>query len=375
MKKWTMLSMSSSLSLDIIRVIAVQLVLIGHSISYFDILHTFQQPQAPYMQNIAVLIFFILSGLLISYTVFSKIDNHEYNFKIFLIDRFARIYSALIPALLFITGIDAVNLYFFKEKYIYTAAFDLKTFLGNLIMLQDYPLINKLNKYLGLPPVYLTSFASGRPLWTLAIEWWLYLVFGWIILRFVRDEQRKFSDFIILLFISIVPLYNLVGGRGHGLSMFWIFGVTIYLLLNINYFKIVNIVISIGLSMLFFILAMLVVYKTKIEYNAFFACILAMSLLFLLNATQKIEMKYNEKVISIIRFFANYSFTLYLIHYSIVDLIFNMNLDISRYFQFIFAFVICNVISMVLALFTEMKHKNLSKFIKLLLFNKQKLSR
>ncbi len=57
------LSENESIFLDLIRATASQLVLIGHAISYFSIATYLHQPYFPWMQNIAVVIFFYIIWL------------------------------------------------------------------------------------------------------------------------------------------------------------------------------------------------------------------------------------------------------------------------------------------------------------------------
>ena len=73
---------AQSLSLDILRIFAVQLVVVGHALPYFNIV------RVDYIQNSAVVLFFILSGIVISYSLFLKIENNpNYKFReFFLID-------------------------------------------------------------------------------------------------------------------------------------------------------------------------------------------------------------------------------------------------------------------------------------------------
>ena len=62
----------SSVILDFIRGASAQVVVIGHGISFFGIFTFLHEPNFPWMQNIAVLIFFLLSGFLIPYSTIRK---------------------------------------------------------------------------------------------------------------------------------------------------------------------------------------------------------------------------------------------------------------------------------------------------------------
>ncbi len=346
----------SSVALDLIRIAASQLVLVGHGISYFSIFKILQEPQAPYMQNIAVVIFFLLSGLLITYSVFSKLENPNYKFTLFLIERFSRIYSALIPALFFIIAIDTLSKSIFPN-YPYEKAFDLKHFFGNILMLQDHPIQTFINQN------YITSFGSGRPLWTLAIEWWLYMWFGYltIILAKIKLSNIRVIHVGVLLVLSIVPIYNLIGGRGHGLAAIWLMGAIIYWRLTNN-----NSCMEKGkdryiyVSLLFTSLAIIRITITKQAYDVIFALLIAIALFYLLIVFQKTTFVINDKTKRKIKFIADYSFTLYLTHYSILDFMANVKNFVSPYILFGGAFIICNIIAILLAYCSEMRHKELA---------------
>ncbi|HSB01651.1 MAG TPA: acyltransferase family protein, partial [Anaerolineales bacterium] len=227
------LSRSSSLLLDLLRGISAQVVVVGHGLSIFGITN-----QLPFMQNSAVLVFFILSGIVIPYSTFGKkAKNSNFLFPSYFIERFSRIYTGLVPALLFVVAADFLSKSAWG-KYAYPEAFNFQTFLGNLLMLQDYPLKQflkslpflpaKLSLFLPAPP---TSFGSARPFWTVAVEWWIYLLFGWVVLGSVTREKRRFVFWLILALLLIVPGINLIGGRGNGLTMVWLLGVLVYIML------------------------------------------------------------------------------------------------------------------------------------------------
>ena len=59
------LSEGGSVILDLIRGVSSQLVVVGHGISFFGIFAFLHQPNFPWMQNIAVLIFFYFQVLLL----------------------------------------------------------------------------------------------------------------------------------------------------------------------------------------------------------------------------------------------------------------------------------------------------------------------
>jgi len=170
-----------------------------------------------------VLVFFLLSGFLITSSVVQKLDRPDYGFGHYLIDRFCRIFSGYVPALLFVAAIDAMLR--MLPAYPYASSATPLTWLGNLLMLQEYPLFQILRR-LGAPeqPWFIEAFGSGRPFWTVAIEWWIYLGFGYLVFRIIRRRRFGLTEAATLGALGIVPLYNAMAGVGHCLSFVWALG-------------------------------------------------------------------------------------------------------------------------------------------------------
>src|SRR5688572_15703043 len=85
---------------DFARGISAQAVVLGHALNIF-LPGIFMVPgqRVFYMQSFAVIIFFVLSGFLITSAVMKKKDRPDFSFGSYLIDRVARVVYPLIPAL------------------------------------------------------------------------------------------------------------------------------------------------------------------------------------------------------------------------------------------------------------------------------------
>jgi peptidoglycan/LPS O-acetylase OafA/YrhL len=350
------LTKGSSFFLDLVRVISVQLVVVGHGISYCAIFPFIQPPFFPYIQNIAVVIFFILSGYLISYSVYRKLNSDPlYSFRSYFIDRFSRIYAALVPALIFVFLLDYLSRSLMPSAYQFTDAFNLKTFTGNLLMLQDYPFLKHLH-------LKITSFGSARPLWTLAIEWWIYMWFGVMTIKIFRKKTSAMT-ILLFLFLCIVPLWNLLGGRGDGLTLYWLFGALIMLV----YERYHSLQLGAGLRLtMAFVLAALAMLRgiyTMEEYDPIVAFLLAVVIMIGMELCS--ELRANESRERMVRLLANYAYTLYLVHYSIYDfIVIHFRNEMNNYTLFVTGFIFSNVIALTLGYFAEGK---------LTVFLKQKL--
>ncbi|MDT8903844.1 acyltransferase family protein [Anaeroselena agilis] len=354
-----------SAALDFIRAVSAQMVLVGHAISYFGIFNFLQPPILPYMQNVAVLLFFLLSGLLISYSVFTKLDNYPgYRFAEYFIDRFSRIYTSYLPSILFVLLLDFIYICLAGSNYGFATAFSVQTFIGNLFMLQDYPV----GRYISL--LHVTSFGSARPFWSLAVEWWIYLWFGWFVYNYYKKEQNRNNWYVHLIFIffCIVPIWNMVFGRGNGLTFVWLMGSGVCLILAKVSITSFRPKLSFILSAAFLTLATIRVVRTKIEYDVLFAGLLGLFLLFLLIGLHNSTFSFGKTFDRRVRFVANYSFTLYLTHYSILDFAHYLTNGIySPYLIFVLSFLICNFVAAFIAYFSEFRHKYVASRLKQLL--------
>jgi peptidoglycan/LPS O-acetylase OafA/YrhL len=342
------LSEGSSIILDLIRGLSAQIVVIGHGITFFGIFTFLQEPKFPNIHYIAVLIFFLLSGFLISYsTVRKKNFDTNYGFKHYFIDRFSRIYTSFIPAIIFVFLIDFVSKSINPELYLEDSTFDLKTFIGNIFMLQDYSIFSL------IPYKFVHCFGTAKPFWTLAIEWWIYLSFGYLLLVILRKKKISLLNLLLFSFFSIVPVFNLIMGRGNGLTTYWLFGSLVYLISSLNLLNEVRKNIKLILILFFSGLGFLRAYLKMEAYDPIFAFFLAITLWLVIDYFK--DQKLSSVAIKIIKYNASFSYTLYLIHYSILSFIkTHFDVSLNPYILFIIGFIISNIVSILIGRYTEL---------------------
>jgi len=117
---------------------------------------------------LAVIVFFVLSGWLVGGSFLNKADSHR-AFENYTIDRISRLWVVLVPtffvALLAgaIIGIlDPAHVSFSKNE-----PYSVSTFVGNM---------------LGLQTIVVLPFGGNFPLWSLANETWYYVLFPLMVL-------------------------------------------------------------------------------------------------------------------------------------------------------------------------------------------------
>ncbi len=106
----------------------------------------------------AVIVFFLLSGFVISYAT----DGKQITTQNYLHLRIRRIYPIFLISLLLAYVAQA-----FIAGHLITL--DFKSLLGNLVMLQDVSAIKR--------GVWFDTFCNNQPLWSLSYEFWFYLLF------------------------------------------------------------------------------------------------------------------------------------------------------------------------------------------------------
>ena len=211
------LSVDQVIYLDIIRALGAELVLLGHGFLYFfkDV-NTFVG-----LGSLGVAIFFLISGFLISRSVFTNLRRGGYTFWDYLIERFARIYTAFVPALALIALID----YFLigHPAFTDTENYTFWNAIGNLLMLQDFPILQILH-HIGCDNCWsIREFSSAHTFWTLPIEWWIYVTFGLLFFS-IKNRSWTVLRWVILGLVSLYPIYHFIGRYGGSLTGVWMMG-------------------------------------------------------------------------------------------------------------------------------------------------------
>ncbi len=165
-------SISPSLSnaLDILRSLAAFLVVINHIGETLFVFEDNLNPfnlfvfQLLYLGHHSVMILFVVSGFLIGRAAIQAVGKGGVTIFDYAIDRTTRIYVVLIPALVFGLFSDwiLINVSSGAEFDYVSQRMGVWIFLGNIV---------------GLQTIYVPTFGSNGPLWSLACELWYYFMF------------------------------------------------------------------------------------------------------------------------------------------------------------------------------------------------------
>src|SRR6266446_98042 len=190
------LSASASAHLDVIRTAAAWAVMWGHLRTLFFV--DFQHLPSPGwllgtlyfftgFGHQAVMVFFVLSGFLISATVIKGHISGTWSWREYAINRSTRLYVVLIPGLLLGLSWDMAGSALFASTGLYTHPL---SDLGPAIPSSNLNAGNLFGNLFFLQTIICPAFGSNTPLWSLANEFWYYVLFP-VALSALRAFFRK----------------------------------------------------------------------------------------------------------------------------------------------------------------------------------------
>jgi peptidoglycan/LPS O-acetylase OafA/YrhL len=156
-----------SIYLDMVRASAALMVLFYHAATNEELGGAWLRPAFAHTGTPGVIIFFVLSGLVITWAT----DTKEKTFKVFIINRLARLWSVVIAALIVTYMADEIGNAI--DPHVYAA-------IENWTGLLAHPF-----SHLAMAGVFLNQIwffdvrpLSNNPFWSLSYEWWYYAAFG-----------------------------------------------------------------------------------------------------------------------------------------------------------------------------------------------------
>jgi peptidoglycan/LPS O-acetylase OafA/YrhL len=204
------LSAAASAHLDLIRGLAAWAVMWGHlrALFFVDFQHIVRN--SPWLRVLyffsgfgheAVMVFFVLSGFFISSTIVSRWIAGNWSWRDYAIDRSSRLYVVLIPALLLGCVWDKAGSSIFASTGLYSGPLEgfgaaiaqnritPGIFLGNLVFLQT---------------VVCPTFGSNGPLWSLANEFWYYILFPVALAAGIAWRVNSTRRAILLTILAVI---------------------------------------------------------------------------------------------------------------------------------------------------------------------------
>lgn len=216
------LSAATSAHLDWIRTIAAWAVMWGHLRALFFV--NFEHVSRPGrllaviyfvtgFGHQAVMVFFVLSGFLISATIIKSHLSGTWSWREYAINRSTRLYVVLIPGLILGSLWDIAGSSLFASTGIYTHPI---ADLGPAIPASNLTAGNFLGNLLFVQTILCPPFGSNGPLWSLANEFWYYVLFPVALsagIAFVRRSTQVAIPLsvIVVCIVAMLGLDKLIG--------------------------------------------------------------------------------------------------------------------------------------------------------------------
>ncbi len=248
----------------------------------------------------AVIVFFVLSGYLVGGAVIKDLISGNSEWLKYFVNRITRMWTVLIPALLLGVILDYIT-FAINPRTPGTENFTFQSFLGNIFFLQE---------------IRVPTFGTNVPLWSIAFEFWYYLLWPLIIfLIFYRYPTMIKFIFSIILIYSVY----LLAPRALLLFPIWVAGALIRLIKDSRFlhkpvFIIFSYILFIGT------LCYSSVYRTMTGY---YMLGLAVCLLFIEWQYAR-EYSFHPLINKLAHFFSEFSFSLYAVHYFFIILLLNI---------------------------------------------------
>ncbi|MFC4309216.1 acyltransferase family protein [Steroidobacter flavus] len=208
----------ASTYLDALRAAGANLVIAAHLLPLY-----FGAEDRHSLGNLGVALFFLLSGFLIMQSMLNWLNKPEPRFAGFFADRVARIMTPYVPALIVIAILNAMLVT--TRHGLEGANSGVLAFLGNLLMLQDHAVFQAL-ELAGMDVSWrIRPYNTAEPFWTVAIEMWIYVAMGLFVFCVLKRERiERWRGVVLVAFAVPVLIWNAAAGGGKSLSLIWLLG-------------------------------------------------------------------------------------------------------------------------------------------------------
>jgi len=199
-------SKSDNQSINVVRTLAAVIVVVGHiralffedysSVSHGALPALFYL--ATSLGHAAVMVFFVLSGYWVGGSVLRSVRADKFNWRLFLISRLSRLWLVLLPALALTGLVDHAGLHVLGDSAIYQSdpsyhvlpkdlheSLTWSTLTGNVVFLQR---------------LVTSTFGTNGALWSLAYEFWFYVLFASLVLAAYRRGVSRIAYLLATIF-------------------------------------------------------------------------------------------------------------------------------------------------------------------------------
>ena len=327
--------------LDVARGVSAQLVVVGHALN-LAFAGTMMEPTASglwgprsgvfYVAELGVVVFFVLSGFLVTLTTRRKLTRPTYGLREYVVERAVRIFVPFVPALALIVAADSVLLRSGSE-FVHV---DLRpgTVVSNLAMLQGNMVTARLASATDADLLRF-KVGSADPFWSVALEWWLYLAFGLVALAVLRKRALGVLSWLVLIFATLTFLERA------GLVVAWMVGMG-YAWSDARLVTLGR-ATHLGIAVAGLAVAATLLSAGTSPYHWLVAGALAVALLSGYHVARHAARSAPSAVLRSAAFVADYSYSLYLVHFSLMIYLLARGPELGGWSTFVSLVLLANV--------------------------------
>lgn len=162
--------------------------------------------------HVAVMVFFVMSGFFVGGSIIAK--SHDFHWSDYFVTRLSRLWVVLIPAL----GLTLiVDCYLMPTDYVALQknmeAHSISTLLGNVFFLQN---------------VFVTEYGSNQPLWSLANEFWYYIIFPLAFFSIGNIPKKSYGLRRVAAGLAATIIFLVMPSPMRLGLLIWLMGVAVY---------------------------------------------------------------------------------------------------------------------------------------------------
>lgn len=254
----------------------------------------------------AVVIFFVTSGFLVGGKAWDLMRQGRFEWRRYFADRVSRLYSVLVAALLIGGLLDWTGSHFDSFGFYTNQTPEPVAVIGGSFV-ERLTFNHFAVSLLMFQEVWLPSFGSNGPLWSLAHEWWYYLLFP-LILGCLQGRilSQVFQVALVAVLCWLLTPYILI------LFGVWLLGAVGW---RLNHRRWVSPLVALPIF-----LAGLILMRLEIDLFPFaHQYVLGFSFALLLNSFAQSQNQWPLGITS--KWLADFSYSLYLIHFPVVLLV------------------------------------------------------
>lgn len=201
---------AENVPLNIVRLVAASLVVIGHTRALLFVDYGASDAKSAVAQlfylltslgHPAVMVFFALSGFWVGGGAIRAIQRGIFTWRGYLTARLTRLWLVLIPAVILTQVLDRLGTALHESSDVYSGNPAYHTVVPDGGAIQFLGLQETIGNLFFVQSLWVSTLGSNTPLWSLAYEFWFYMMFPAILVLVSR--RRSWRDRVLGLAILL----------------------------------------------------------------------------------------------------------------------------------------------------------------------------